>query len=676
MKRSISFLFALCLTSVLFAQQKADSLQSANNKDSIAPQTLEEVVIIANSDVNYLKENKALGSLDSYLGQSNSINMVKRGAYAAVPMLNGMSMGRRVVTIDGMRIFHACTDKMDPITSYVANTNLSRAEVEEGQSGTQYGATIAGSINLIRKRSGFNPQKKLGGSAFAGFEANNKQQIYGATLNYSSKRYFADIDFTYRDANDYRAGHKSGQNSEVDFSQFTKYNISAITGFKINEKQSIEGSIIYDKATDVGYPGLPMDASLAEAIIASLEYRYRNLSKHLYLWETKVYFNTITHKMDDSHRPDVLIRMDMPSWSKTQGFYSKLLGHFGKNSFKATLSGYRNNSLEEMTMHPNNPNERDMFMLTWPDINTLYTGLNIQDNIALGPHLVLTIEGGIGIHYNEIKSEIGLNSLRVFYPDLEPTKTRILKNISSDLSYHHGHLINRIGIGYGDRAPTVSEGYGYYLLNVNDNYDYVGNPNLDNEKSLNFNVSSSYKKGSFSTEVKANYFYIMDYIIGKPRPGIPSMSANADGVKVYEQLNNASIFNASLKLDYSPFIHWKFSTKASYRYGQGSEHTALPLIQPFSYKIKARYHINKFFAEASLNGSAKNRNSIEFGETQKPAFYIVNLALSKDISLKNNDLIVKLGVENLFDRYYSTFADWFGIPEMGRNIYANLIFKF
>jgi iron complex outermembrane receptor protein len=676
MKKIFLFLYLLSWGFYLSAQEKLDStIVESLDTLNLIPHELEEVIVIGNPSVNYIKENKALGSLDSYLEQSNSINMIRRGAYAWEPMLNGMATERSIITIDGMRIFHACTDKMDPITSYVENSNLSKAKIEEGQTGSQYGGTIAGSIDLVRKRSGFGPNKKFGGSASTGFESNNKQQIYAVGLNYSSKRYFADIDFTYRHADNYQAGGKSKQNREVEFSQFTKYNISATTGFKINEKQEIEGSIIYDKATDVGYPGLAMDVSLAEAIIASLQYRYRNLSKNIYLWETKIYFNTITHVMDDTKRPIVPIRMDMPGWSKTQGFYSKILGSYKDHSFKATLSGYRNNSLAEMTMYPNDPNEKDMFMLTWPDINTIYSGVNAEDEISFSPHLTLQIQGGLGVNYNKIRSELGLNSLQLFYPDLKATKTRILKNLSSNLSYHHGCFLHQIGIGYGDRAPSVSEAYGFYLLNTNDNYDYVGNPYLKNEKSLNFNISTTYNHKNFTAKARANYFYIMDFIIGKPKLGLPPMNVNANGIKVYQQLNHASVFNASLGMSYNPFVDWTFSADASYRYGQGANNTILPLIQPFSYRFKVKYEKNNYFAEASIEGSTKNRNSIEFGETQKSAFLITNVALSKNFAIKKRNLAVKVGAENLFNKYYSTFDDWFGIPRMGRNIYANLIFR-
>lgn len=670
------FLFiSIILCHSLFAQQEKDSL-SVSGVDSLDTENLAEVVIIASPDSDHLDENKVLGSLEDNLEESTSVNMVRRGAYAWEPMLNGMSVERSLITLDGMRIFQACTDKMDPITSYVENTNLSKAVISNGQAGAEFGGTIAGSIDLERKSSGFKEKKNLAGSAFAGFESNNLQQIYGTALNYSSPRFFTDLDFSFRNAENYRAGHQSGQSSEIDFSQFTKYNISAITGFKINGHQEIEVSVIFDKATDVGYPGLPMDVSLAQAVIASLQFRHRHLSENIPLWETKVYFNTVEHVMDDSQRPDVPIRMHMPGWSKTQGFYTKIQGHYNQHFIKANLSGYRNNSLAEMTMFPNQPDEKNMFMLTWPDVNTSYVGLNIEDKIPLNPHASLVFQGGVGIHHNQIESELGLKGLRLFYPDLPDTKTRVLKSLSSKLSYHHGNFLYAFEMGYGERAPTVSEAYGFYLLNVNDNYDYIGNPYLKNEKSMHLNISTSFSKDKLSMDASVNYFHILDYIIGKPEIGIPPMNLTADGIKIYEQLSHASIFNAGFEMEYAPFSDWIFSADASYRYGQGANQTILPLIQPFHYNLKTRYEKESFFVEASVEGSTKNRNSPEFGETEKPAYAIANIAFSKNFSLTDKNLILKLGIENLFDLYYSTFADWFGIPRMGRNFYVNVVYKF
>src|SRR5690606_11232417 len=121
----------------------------------------------------------------------------------------------------------------------------------------------------------------------------------------------------------------------------------------------------YDHAWDIGYASLPMDVGSAVGKIGSLALRYYGKEK-LERWETKFYMSDVAHIMDDSKRPDVPIRMDMPGWSKTGGFYSQLdLVHSRKWSSQLKIEGYRNWRRAEMTMYP--PNEQEMFMLTWPD---------------------------------------------------------------------------------------------------------------------------------------------------------------------------------------------------------------------------------------------------------------------------------------------------------------------
>ena len=108
--------------------------------DSILTVHLEEVILIkSRMPEDYQKQAKPLASIDGYLEQSQKVDMVKRGAYAWEPMINSMSSERLAVTIDGMRIFSACTDKMDPITSYVDVSNLRKATVSSGQEGAAVG---------------------------------------------------------------------------------------------------------------------------------------------------------------------------------------------------------------------------------------------------------------------------------------------------------------------------------------------------------------------------------------------------------------------------------------------------------------------------------------------------------------------------------------------------------
>ncbi|TXK72687.1 hypothetical protein [Mesonia sp. HuA40] len=158
----------------------------------------------------------------------------------------------------------------------------------------------------------------------------------------------------YRDAENYDAG--GGE--EILYSQFTKYNFSFASGVKLDQNNKLEASLIFDEARDVGYPALPMDVSLARAYIGSLEYIHISENTLYSSWKSKVYYNDVTHIMDDSKRPVVPIRMDMPGWSKTWGVYSKLVGAKENRNWNLSINSHFNNSLSEMTMYPDNPTRK------------------------------------------------------------------------------------------------------------------------------------------------------------------------------------------------------------------------------------------------------------------------------------------------------------------------------
>lgn len=135
-------------------------ISKAQNKpiqrDSIT--VLEEVEVLAVKK-NRETKVKMTTSVDEVLASSDQISFIKRGAYAWEPLLNNMGAERSTITIDGMHVFGACTDKMDPITSYVESNNLSTIDIQSGQKGSLNGSTVAGSIDLKRKNTPFGLEK-------------------------------------------------------------------------------------------------------------------------------------------------------------------------------------------------------------------------------------------------------------------------------------------------------------------------------------------------------------------------------------------------------------------------------------------------------------------------------------------------------------------------------------
>lgn len=663
MKKTIFLFFLISVFFKGFSQNQ--------NSDSTEIHQIEGVILINTKNI-ISKEVKPLSSIDEYLQRSMKVDMIKRGAYAWEPTINNMPTERTLVTIDGMRIFGACTDKMDPVTSYVETSNLSEAEVVSGQEGSCHGSTIGGSIDLKRSVNSFG-EKKWTFGVNTGFETVNLQKIFGTSANFKNEKFYIDTDFMMRNAENY----KDGNGDEVLFSQFHKFNISGITGFKIGENQLLEASVIYDKATDIGYPALPMDVSLAEAIITSLKYEIIPKSEIFKNWETKIYYNNITHKMDDTKRPSVPIHMDMPGFSKTFGYYSKLKAQKKKHFFLMNVSGFYNNSLAEMTMYPNNPNENIMFMLTWPDVNTFFQGIFLEDLIKINQTSHLKFSGSLGFHQNKIKSEFGLNSLQIFYPEMNSEKSRILKSLSTNYRFTKNNWEFGLGIAYGERAPSVSEGYGFYLFNSFEKYDYIGNPNLENETSIEGNASIGYKNKIFSAKMTTSYFHISNYIVGKTMLNLVPMTIGANGVKIYEALDYATIYNLNFETETQILKNLKWKTKLSYNRGKDFNNINLPFMSPFSYQTFLNFDKNKFISEISVLGNTKHRDySAIYGETETPDYVIVNLGFGYHFVMNKDKIFVKLGVENALDRFYTTYSDWNKIPRSGRNFYVNLNYSF
>ena len=383
-------------------------------QDTVFKETAIDEVVVS-STVGSGKKAVSKGrvaSIDEHLGQLSKVEMVRRGSYAWEPVVNNMATERVSTTIDGMKIFYACTDKMDPVTSYVESSNLQRISLNAGLDGNpQATGNIGGSIDLKLRRVGFDATPSEY-NASAGFESNGDVLVYGADAAFSSHRFYTNFGLFYRHADNYKAG--GGQ--QIDFSEFQKTNAFANIGWQPADDHVLEATIIYDIATDIGYPALTMDVKKAESIITSLSYRQEHLSGLFHRWETKAYYNHITHNMDDTKRPDVVIHMDMPGESQTAGIYSLLQGAKGNHYLQLNYDAYYNSLFADMTMYPDGG--QPMYMLTWPDVATFNTGLALTDDITLAPYHHIRLSAKGAWQRQHINSDEGFHALSIYFPGM------------------------------------------------------------------------------------------------------------------------------------------------------------------------------------------------------------------------------------------------------------------
>lgn len=653
---------------LLFLGMSISAQKTPVSSDSI--NKLKEVKVTYTVQNKIETELKMAVSVDEFLSSSDNISFIKRGAFAWEPLLNNMSTERSTVTIDGMHIFGACTDKMDPITSYVESNNLSAIDIKSGQEGSLHGATVAGSIDLKRKSTSFSLEKNWSGGYQSGFEFNNKQFFNLGNIAYSSNKFVADGSISYRKAENY----KDGNTNEVNHSQYKKFNTSLGMAYKISPLSSVRVDAILDVAKDVGFPALPMDLSLSRAIITSASYKQLFESGLIRAWDTKVYFNAIEHYMDDTTRPENLVHMDMPGWSTTYGLVSKV--NLKKNNYSSEIqfNAYDNLSTAEMRMYPQDRSKRTMFAYSWPWVTTRYGGLSMNNVWNLSEKSQLNLGGSMGVHYNYSKY-VEFNW--IFHPGTPQEKTRFLPSLHASYQHDIDHFNFSVGTGYGHRAPSVSEGYGYYIYNSFDRYDYIGNPDLKNEISYEVNASTGFKNEKVSIQGNVNYFYIQNYIIGRVLSLGSPMNYQSVGVKGYTSLDHAAIFNMSLNADYNFLkdLHWKGAL--TYARGTDEKGDNLPFIRPLSYQTSLHFIHKKWGFQTSLNGDFEQINySPEYGEDQTSSYAIWNLSADYTFRLNNFKVVLQVGAENVLNKYYSTYADWGNIPRMGRNIFTSLKFSF
>ena len=649
----------------------SQTVQQADSVDS-KEVTLSEVTVTSAVGAGRKVAGKGhTASIEEHLLQLNNVTMIRRGSYAWEPVVNNMTTERVSTTIDGMKIFYACTDKMDPVTSYVESGNLQRIRLDAGLDGNpQATGNIGGSIDLKLRKAGFaaKPQEY---NATAGYESNGHLQVYGIDAAFSSSKIYANMGAFYRHAGNYKAGG----NEEVGFSQFRKVNTFLNLGWQPRQNHIIEGTVIFDRATDVGYPALNMDVSDATGLITSLSYRHEYLQGFFSRWESKVYYNHITHNMDDTGRPDVVIHMDMPGRSSTAGLYSLLQGTRGNHQFQLNYDAYHNTLFADMTMYVKGA--KPMYMLTWPDVGTINSGLALSDDISLGARHSLRISAKGSWQHRRINNDEGFRALSIYFPGMSRTNSDFSGRVAASYSYHQGRWKFSVGTGYGNRTPTVTEAYGYFLNNTFDRYDYIGNPALKNESAIEVNASASLTGNPIEARLEVNTFFFQNYIIGIPDSRLSAMTIGAAGVKLYQNLPSAQIVNATVNLNWQILRWLRWENNIRYSYGKENTGAWLPLIAPFSYQSKCKVLWGNVEAEVGTEVVARQNNfSQKYGETLTPGYNIWHINAGWRFNLGKVLCDLHVGIDNIFDHYYSTYSDWNHIPQKGRNIYTNISLQF
>ncbi len=629
---------------------------------------LQDVVIIDTwKDEHAIKPSTDDHQLELQLKGLKGINLISRGTFAQEVMYRGQADGRIQVKLNGMRIYSACTDRMDPSTSYVVANNLKSAEVSSACESHCSNAGLAGNLNLEIKVPTFDKEQKWRAGILQQYQSNTRGFNTAVNLENNTDKLAWRINGSWQHNNNYSAGG----GKVVEYSQNQKQNWAFNGVYRLAPKQFLKLDFIYDLARNVGYPALPMDVGRARAVIAGLTYNsYRNLGPFA-RFDLKLYHNDIYHEMDDTQREDVFMHMDMPGWSRTTGL--TLDAHdwrAGKHTLSASAEYYTNFRKAEMTMYPNEKDAVPMYMLTWPDSRLHGVGVGIADAWHFGNSMVNTI---VRVDYetSSLIESMGRQQWEGMGYDGK-SRSFILPKLRLALTHqlNDANALN-CALGYGMRGGTTSELYGFYLFNASDGFDYLGNPQLEPEKLLTAELGHTLKKSRYEITSAVFLQQYFDYIFGV-NTSYAAMTYGGRGVREYQNIGPSTFWGVEAGAKY--LFTKSVSATAELEYLRGFRpQEDLPLVPPLqaSLGLDWRYHKFTFLLKGRLAADQPHYNS-KYGDRYTPGYALADFAVNYQASVKKIQVKAALAVNNLFDTYYRDHLSWGGIPAMGRNVILKL----
>jgi iron complex outermembrane receptor protein len=317
-------------------------------------------------------------------------------------------------------------------------------------------------------------------------------------------------------------------------------------------------------------------------------------------------------------------------------------------------------------------------MITWPDVRRHSGSLLMADDFKINKHSSLKFSGKLEYVSSKVFSEFGLRQLEAIGKDGSEPSNYLL--INSDVLYtlkHKEKWTFFSQIGYAERQPTVSEGFGYYLFNSMDGFDYVGSPDLNKETALKLSLGAKWTKQKTNIETKLYHYQFQDYIIGIIDPSLDGMTIGSNGVKVYENIPSASISGFELNITSTLFKTLQFQNTTQFSYGLDHNQNPLQMIPPLRNTTKLSYSKNKFEYRCEVVLAAMQNNPrLVAGESATPSYGLVNLHAQRPFTLFNQEWNASLRINNLFDSYYWDHMDYNSVPRPGRSVVMRLGMKF
>ena len=674
--------FGLCMALMIF---HVYSFAETINLEEIVVRGEREVGPEESLDIREVRETPARDVGEALKG-IEGISSIRRGAIANDIVLRGFQRDNLNVLVDGMRIYGACPNRMDPNSFHVDFAEIEEVSILKGPFDVKNPGSLGGLIEIktIKPKEGLGGSiNALGGSyenisasANATYGDKNMDFLFGYAYKYSLP--FKDGDgkrITEQYPSSSPDRYKSGDEDNKAYSINTYW---TRWGFNLPSNQRVEIAYSRQEADDVIYPYLLMDAVFDNTDRLQVKYEASDPFEGVKKLKAHFYWNQVKHDMTNWRREASSgpmaaytgYKYSMKTYAEAGTSGGKMEGDFQLHSGILTVG-------------------IDYYLRNWDADTTLTTGA--QDSIPdvdtedLGTYLEysrpITENAGftVGARFDHVRTEAH-GDRSALYSQYHGTTER-----EETDSYGGGNIqvfyspVKRIelsaGFGQATRPPDAVERY-FALARPMTMPNWVGNPELEPVRNRELDLGIKYSGERL--HAKATFFYsrVKDFItiFNVQKPGLKS-------ARSYRNVD-ATLYGGEISLNI--FLPLHLNLQGGISYTRGDDDTfdkPLSEIPPLKGRIALRCETNRYFTEIEgIFADDQHRIDPALKEEETSGWGVMNIKAG----MKYKGLSIFAGVDNVLDRLYlehlsyqrDPFSSGVKIPEIGRNFYLNLSWTF
>jgi len=606
----------------------------------------------------------------------------RRGPINMDPTLRGLQETEVGMFVDGTRTFSAGPARMDSELSHVSPHAVQSVRVVKGPYALTWGAGAMSAIQLETIRPEFGQSSfDFSGRAGYNFGANGKTSDgYVTTWGSDDKIRFMASHNT-RVGNDY----EDGEGNEVAAS-YKSYDTRWDFGVLASENATIEYSGGYQEQRDIDFPGRILDATFFKTQSHTVELDWnRTDSSQIYV---QFFANLKEHRMNNDEKPTAMampgrkppfgLDIDLPATSDTVGARAFMAGGSGDLSWKGGFDFYDLNQNAERTVSRRSNGMTLFHDIVWPDAT-------IRDLGGYGQLIYSRGRGQIGGTVRVDGVDASAGEVSTFFSenttgDLDQTETNVSAAVNATfrasnrvvLSAGLGRVVRTAGTleRYSDRFPAVK---------FQNAAEFMGNPELAPEQSLEWNVGASIVSGRSQFGLDAFGRNMNDYITVMLDPDLPKRLPLSPDT-VYRYVNGQAQFYGYEAFG-STSVGSNFDLRGSLSYVWAQDETFdEPAfgIAPLKFIVTGRVKTGdeRYWGELELTTAAE-QNRVAAARLEKPTDGWARLDLRAGFSL-GHGIGIRAGFLNVTNAQYATHLNALNpftrtrVAEPGRSIYVGV----